>query len=669
MKKYRSLKIKAFASAAIALFLLPISVFCEESDGFFLESGKPIPGGGRYAPLARGLASDPAGIASIGKIKNALIIRTQGFAHNAGVFAFKPDGKARDGAPIYKEAITLKYADETLNKEKRASGLKIFSLSDGNVYSFNVIKWKLYRAKYNPETGVFENIAKPTPFDAKVFDVAENPDGTLTIFATQSNGDKLSPKGVGHRHPDYTPFDGAGIWKGKLPYDYISATVIESVDSENIPELKRVSKTKNEILLGAKNISHFKSEDGQIRLIVSGRLGNFAYYRVGEDGALSEKKYVKTEDGITLRNSCILASAVISPDAEGNPDMIVGSEGPYHYYEVASYEPDGAPIYKKARHVRERGGNLYAGSLPVVNAVDWDGDGLCDIVAGNSQGEIWFFKNSGEEGKPKFEEGRPLKMNGETFSEKGGYWAIQGPGESPWGYVSPTAFDWNEDGLLDIVSSDSSARFGVYINAGTKDSENLKPRKLLLCDGLEVHGTWRVRPAAAKLPNGKIAYVNLDDDDAFHLYWKIDDLNVADGGKLLLSDGNKITANFLPVGATGRAKIVLKDVDGDGNYDLLVGTPRHGSIPEPKNGIPQSFGLPGAAVVFLRNAGDNEHFSFEKPKMMTLKSDLEAGRKTVFGQHECSADIADFGNGLRGIIVGTEEGRILFFREGDFVWE
>ena len=50
-----------------------------------------------------------------------------------------------------------------------------------------------------------------------------------------------------------------------------------------------------------------------------------------------------------------------------------------------------------------------------------------------------------------------------------------------------------------------------------------------------------------------MAYVALDDDDQFHLYWRIDDQNLRDGGKLWLDESDHRTHLTDPGAGYGRA--------------------------------------------------------------------------------------------------------------------
>jgi len=42
--------------------------------------------------------------------------------------------------------------------------------------------------------------------------------------------------------------------------------------------------------------------------------------------------------------------------------------------------------------------------------------------------------------------------------------SVQGPDEARWGYIGPNVFDWNGDGIPDILASDATARHYVFLN-------------------------------------------------------------------------------------------------------------------------------------------------------------------------------------------------------------
>ncbi|MCA9449771.1 MAG: VCBS repeat-containing protein, partial [Candidatus Omnitrophica bacterium] len=336
-----------------------------------------------------------------------------------------------------------------------------------------------------------------------------------------------------------------------------------------------------------------------------------------------------------------------------------------YYRFTGEFTDRGSPVFEDPVPALQAEADLYAGSLPVPNAVDWDGDGDLDIVAGNSEGFVLFFENAGSNADPKYRSGVHLKAGGETVHIQPGYRLdIQGPFESRWGYVCPTVADWNEDGLPDLLMSDSTARHFLYLNAGEKTEPRLDHAKPLYLDGLELHGTWRVKPGVAKLGD-RMAYVALDDDDQFHLYWRIDDQHLEEGGKLRLEDGSPIGANFLSAGGSGRLKINLHDWDQDGKVDLIVGTPRHGSVPNPEAGLPQSLGLPGSAVLFLKNTSSNAAPRYRFPIILKFR-----GENLYFGQHACGPATVEFSTEKGAdLAVGAESGRIHYFARKDLSWE
>ena len=94
-----------------------------------------------------------------------------------------------------------------------------------------------------------------------------------------------------------------------------------------------------------------------------------------------------------------------------------------------------------------------------------------------------------------------------------------------------------------------------------------------------------------------MALVTSDAQDESHLYFKIDEMNLRDGGKLRYripncstSSGStcfrSIQTNYLHGGGSGRLKYSLVDWDGDGLVDLLLGTCGYHSVPSNTTGLP-----------------------------------------------------------------------------------
>ena len=643
----------------IILFFGAIGLF---QSAFALEPGQPIPVE-RYGQIGTGgLLNYPLGGMRIGD-EDYLFAFSSGCRMNKNIFnLYKQIGKAADDAPLFKKQLRLPPAPSGLNRHTR-----VFKTRDGSVYAFFPTPKGYVRAKMNPETYEFVPFGKPLSF-GNLCGIVENEDGSFYIYTAGRTVLKESEKSELHawNGKRYVPFDGSFIWRGGEARSYLNVCKLPQITSDKLSKGTMATTTNAEVIYYTCGDS-YTDADGKKHLFVGTNTGTIVHYIVGENGKLSERQLCKSGD-IALRAPLINNSPIIML-RDGKPDLYTGGEGGIYYYKFEKWEEDGTPVYERDLRARETDTNIYFGSLPMVEVADVDGDGLTDIVIGNSQGQVGWAKNVGKPGEPKFTEPKLFRKEGEDFMEKGGYLNVQGPMEAQWGYVGPTLFDWDGDGKLDLITGDNSSHFGVYFNKTSSKTPNFSERKLLYCDGLEVHGTWRQRPGVAKLNNGKVAYVILDWDDQIRLYWQLDKRNLVDAGKLLLTDGNPITGRGRQNGECGRVKFSLVDVDKDGKTDLLLGTIGCNSIPSQKKGIPNSLKRRGAAVLWLKNVGSDDKPVLEYPRLMTVKTLDGSYEVPNLGWHSCSADLVDFGGELKGIIVGMEDGNIIFYKDSDIKWE
>ena len=635
-----------------------------------LESGACIPVGtpdGRGPLATDAIISDAVGAAYVfGSPYPDLFVRTGKFGMHTGLFLYPWTDTADNGAPVFGQPHAVGHPFGGLYPPP---GI-IHQTADGAVHAVWAVGAALVHTRYDAGEKVFVEVGRVVieglPRNPRSVALIENLDGTVEALLEVSDGVAYKPSDFGGRDPRYRPYDGAGIWRGGHPYVCLWAATLPKFFEGPATNPRRVSTTEREVRLTYSHLAHVELGSGGRRDVVAGScFGGLHYYRNNAPNGvdLAPKRHAVDRDGIAHRHPIIDPGPVAFPNAEGRfSDLIAGGEGCLYWYRfTGAFTDDGKPVYDDPTPVLQENAAVFGGSLPVANVVDWNGDGVMDIVAGNSEGRILFFRNAGTNETPAFLPGVAIEAGGSPIHVQPGYRLdIQGPGEARWGYTCPTVVDWDGDGLLDIVMSDSTARHTVFINRGTAAVPRLNAGHPLYFDGLDLHGTWRVKPAVAKI-EGRMAYVCLDEQDEFHLYWRVDDYNLEDGGKLKLEDGSSIGAKFLSAGGTGRLKLNLVDWDNDGAIDLLVGTPRHASVPNPDTGLPQSLGLPGSAILVLRNTGTNAAPAFAFPELLAFR-----GQPIFLGQHACGPTIADFGHSDGpGIITGEEGGRFEFYARKD----
>ena len=633
-----------------------------------LESGELIPCGaeGGLGPLSTyGVVNEPLGTARV--LRGAepdLFIRTTKHGKDPGLFLYRFVKRAASGEPVF--ALHARVGHSFKDPFPPAGA--IVQTKDEVVHALWVDGTALRHSTLDLAEMRFVDVGTIAidglPRGIGSCGVVLRDNGSAMLVLGVGDGTPYDTSGISSRAPEYDPYNGRGMWRGGMPYSALYAANMPQGLGGPAEPAKRVSPKDRDVRGGYFGLSVFSV--GNTRGILTGsHFGEFHFYAnptMTVEG-FAPRVHVVDDTQIAMRHPSIHPAPVAYPNPEtSRMDFIAAGEGACYWYRfTGNVLESGKPQFEASRAVLEPDAKLYGGTLPVVSVVDWDGDGDKDLVAGNSEGFVQFFENAANDQEPRFLPGVRMSAGGDVIHLQPGYALdIQGPFEARWGYVSPTVVDWNQDGLLDVVLSDSTARHTYYRNVGSATAPELARGVFIQHDGLELHGTWRVQPAAG-LMGGRMAYIALDGDDELHLYWQEDPHNVTEGFKLTLSSGGTIRANFLDGGGTGRSKIVLTDWDGDGVKDLILGTPRHGSVPEPVNGLPKSLGLPGAAVLFLKNEGDESAPRYADPRILAFR-----GKPLYFGQHECSPAIADFGQADGpGLIVGREEGRFAYFGRGD----
>lgn len=587
-----------------------------------------------------------------------------GYGGPQAVHLFRWVGRAETGAPVFAQPVEVKCAF----KEKGS----VFQRKDGGIIGLWIDKEELVTTEFDREKLEFretkrEKLPKAVKSPGSI-GVLVNEDGGYDLAFEMSNGGK-GAEGSPNTEV-WRPFNSSGIAVGDLRYRYLMGVTAKG-------ETKQITKTKNEVYFSMHGITGVNLGAGHERDVVTGsRQGNLVFYRNKAAGGfdLETKRLIAGEDGNALRHPSINPSVC----AYGGGLIACGEGSLYFYRFTGKFTKTGAPVFTEPTSVLQEHADLYAGTLPAPTTVDWNGDGVLDIIAGNSEGFVLFFENVGSDEEPKFLPATRVRAGGREIQVQAGYaGSLQGLQEARWGYLSPNVIDWNGDGLPDLITGDITGNYLIYLNRGTKTEAKLEAAHPIYCDGMDLHGMWRCRAALAKIGE-RMALAIVDGNDQFHLYWRIDDYNVADGGKLLLEDGKPIGASGGVAGMSGRCKLDFFDWNQDGKLDFIIGTGRVCSIPDRETGYPMAAlgqnpvvgGLIGKLVdsalptklkktlgtpLVMLNTGTNAKMTFARPLPF---QDEEGKVIQPGGAHETGAVGTMLGGNGPNLLICNEAGRM-----------
>jgi len=478
---------------------------------------------------------------------------------------------------------------------------------------------------------------------------------------------------------EHAVYDSSGRWQNGPLHGYVyllrnTGTDAQPVYAEPVKLVTTDGRPIDPYGTPSPSFADFRGT-GKLDLICGEFLDGFTFYE--NIGTRTEPRYAPgrrlTVGGRPLAmDLCMITPVAVDFNGDGRVDLVVGDEdGRVAFLENTGAVVDGMPQFLPPRYFRQFAEDVKFGAIASPTAIDLDGDGLEDLVLGNTAGYIGFIKNLGGN-PPRWAAPVYLTAGGAVIRPQAGpNGSPLGPSEAKWGYTNVNAGDWDGDGLVDLVVSDIWGRNTWYRNIGSRTAPRFAAGRPIEVAwpgpapkpawnwwnpaGRELVSQWRSTPCLVDWNrDGLLDLVTLDHEG----YLAFFERRRTAGGALGLLPGQRIfygqgisaynqhgipqnresgplRLNSTMAGASGRRTFTFFDWDGDGVLDLLVNTRPN--------------------VNFLKGLGRDAagHWVFE---------DRGAVHPERLASHATTPTIVHWNNPRGDLLFGSEDGFLYFLK-------
>ncbi len=149
---------------------------------------------------------------------------------------------------------------------------------------------------------------------------------------------------------------------------------------------------------------------------------------------------------------------------DGIKDLLLGDHDGFVYIFI-NHGTNKQPVYREEKRLKSSstGKDIAVRFNPKLNFADMNGDGKLDIVFGSYDGKPYMLPNEGKNpGEFVFDDHKYT-----TFKTENGVLDVGN-------YVYPFVVDWNRDGLPDIITGEIEGKVHLHLNKGTKSEPFFK---------------------------------------------------------------------------------------------------------------------------------------------------------------------------------------------------
>lgn len=268
-------------------------------------------------------------------------------------------------------------------------------------------------------------------------------------------------------------------------------------------------------------------------------------------------------NGVDISVGTYSVPSYVDWNNDGLEDLIIGTgSGKVRMYLNVGTESN--PQFLNYFYAQSNGSDLYCtpsgclGCFPRI--VYWDADARKDLLAGQGDGTVKIFLNIGADENPTFNGGTLLQV-GQPGSKKN---------INVGGRATPSVVDWNNDGKKDLVVGDIYGKIHIFINEGTDTEPNFLSDTLAQADGATLFvPSQRSSPVILDLDgDGKKDLLTGNTNGQLLFY-----SNVGTDESPLFSVYLLVESNGVPIAIPGqpRSRPFMCDWTGDGYLDVLIG--------------------------------------------------------------------------------------------------
>ena len=276
----------------------------------------------------------------------------------------------------------------------------------------------------------------------------------------------------------------------------------------------------------------------------------------------------------------------------------------------------------------------------VPSFVDWNEDGLKDLIVGEGSGyytpRVRVYLNVGTHGSPQFSDYFYVQAHGSDLTV---------PGSGCMG-LFPRVVDWNDDGNKDLLIGRSDGRIEIFQNSGTNENPLFYYGSFVRvgpppcdCSKVDIDVGFRATPDIVDWNNdGKNDLVVGAYDGKIHIF--INEGTNADPDFWYETFAQENGSDLIV--PTLRSSPVVIDLDGDGKKDILAGNTE-------------------GQLLFYSNVGTDSSPEFSGYTL--IEADGNVIDLMGAGDARSRPFVCDWNDdGIADILVGAGDGKVYLFR-------